>query len=40
MKRLGIEMVECSGKDVSLVVHCNPKGRLVGGGRHLWFIAL
>jgi hypothetical protein len=40
MKRLGIEAVECSGKDVTLVVHCNPKGRPVGGGRHSWFIAL
>jgi hypothetical protein len=40
MKRLGIEVVECSGKDVNHVVHGNPKGRLVGGGRHSWFITL
>jgi NACalpha-BTF3-like transcription factor len=33
MKRLGIEVVELGGKDVESIVHCNSKGKLVGGGR-------
>ncbi len=34
MKRLGIEVVELRGKDVKSIVHCNSKGKLVGGGRN------
>jgi hypothetical protein len=40
MKRFGIEVAECNGKNVTLIVHYNPEGRLVGGGRHSWLIAL
>ncbi len=36
MKRLRIEVATYQGKDVTPVVHCSPKGRLVGGGRNSW----
>jgi len=36
MKRFGIETFELCGKDLKLVVHCNPEGRLVSGGKVSW----
>ncbi len=32
-------MAKCNGKNVTPIVHCNMKGRLVGGGMHSWLIA-
>jgi hypothetical protein len=40
MKRLGIKIVELCGKDLKHVMHCNPKGIFVGGGKVSWLIAL
>jgi hypothetical protein len=40
MKRLGIEVAELSGKDVTPIVYCNSKGRLVGDGMNSWLTAL
>jgi hypothetical protein len=40
MKRLGIEIIVLHGKDVKPVVHCNPEGRLIGGGKVNWLTAL
>ncbi len=33
-------MVKLSGKDVTPIVHNNLEGKLIGGGRHDWLIAL
>jgi hypothetical protein len=39
MKRLGIEVVELSGKDVNPIVHCNSEGRPISDGRNSWLTA-
>jgi len=39
MKRLGIEVASIQGKDVTIIVHYNLNGRLVGGGRNGWLTA-
>jgi len=39
-KRLEIEVATYQGKDVTSMVHYSVKGRLVGGGRNSWLIAL
>ncbi len=38
MKRFGIEAFELRGKDLKPVVHCNPEGRLISGGKVNWLI--
>jgi hypothetical protein len=40
MKRLRIKVATYQGKDVTPIVHCGPKGKLVGGGINSWLIAL
>jgi len=40
MNRLGIEMAELHGKDVKPIVHFNPLGRPIGGGKCTWLTTL
>jgi hypothetical protein len=40
MKRLGIQTTKLCGKDFKHVMHCNPEGILVDGGRVSWLTAL
>ncbi len=40
MKKLGRETIELHGKDLKHVVHYNPKGRFVSGGKVSWLTPL